>query len=365
VRCEEACQPNAIDFDMRSSTVEREVGAIVVATGYRMLDSSQSRELGYGTLPDVMDSLEFERMLSASGPTAGEVRRPSDGKVPSEVVFIQCVGSRNPEHGVAYCSRVCCMYTAKHALLLKHKAPEARATVFFMDVRAAGKGYEEFVHRVQNDERVVYLRGRVSHVIEDGDRMLIRGVDTLSGRPVEMHADMVVLASAMVPAGSEELAGILRIAADSDGFFQELHPKLRPVETLTAGVYLAGAAQAPKDIPDTVSQASAAASKGLELLSQPVLLREPTTASIDEDACAACFECMQICPYGAIESKDVLDRDGNVSRVVAYVNPAVCEGCGACTVTCRGANIDLLDCSEDQVFAQLNAIGPRREEVAR
>jgi heterodisulfide reductase subunit A len=253
------------------------------------------------------------------------------------------------------------MYTAKHALLLKHKVPEARATVFFMDVRAAGKGYEEFVQRVVEQERVVYIRGRVSQVVPKDGRLVVFAADTLTGRPVEMEADLVVLASAMLPTPSAELASTLRIPADSHGFFQELHPKLRPVETLTAGIYLAGAAQAPKDIPDTVSQASAAASKGLELLSQPVLLRDPTTAEVNEAACASCFECVQVCPYGAIEHKELRDRDGEVTRVVAYINKAVCEGCGACAVACRGSNIDLLGCSEDQVFAQLAAIGPVME----
>jgi len=365
VRCSEACVPKAIDYDMRDEIVERDVGAIVVATGYRLLGGEPARDCGYRIDPDVVDGLEFERLLSASGPTGGEIRRPSDGKVPEDVVFIQCVGSRDPAHGVPYCSRICCMYTAKHVLLMKHKHHDTRATVFFMDVRAGGKGYEEFVQRVTEEERVLYVRGQVSQVVRKNGKLIVYGVDTLSGQQVQIPADMVVLAIPTAPNRSETLAGALRITADKHGFFQELHPKLRPVETLTAGVYLAGAAQAPKDIPDAVCQASAAASKTMELLSQPVLLREPTYAEINDLHCVGCFECLEVCAYGAIERKEIRDRQGAVMRVVAHVNPAVCEGCGVCTVTCRNGNIDLRGCTDEQVFAQLGAIGPIPDSVQK
>jgi heterodisulfide reductase subunit A len=300
-------------------------------------------------------------MLSASGPTEGEVRRPSDGKTPKDVVFIQCVGSRNPEHGVPYCSKICCMYTAKHALLLRHKVPDSRAYIFYMDIRAGGKGYEEFVHRAMEEERVMYIRGRPSRVIEENGKLKVLGVDTLSGKQLEIDADMIVLATAMKPAGENAVASKLRIATDTHGFFKEAHPKLRPVETLTAGIFLAGTAQAPKDIPDTVSQASAAASKGMELLSKSVLERDPSNAHVDEAECAGCFECLSVCPYGAIERKELLDAQGTVTRVVASPNPAMCEGCGLCTVTCRGGYIDLEGYSDEQVFAQLGALGPMPE----
>lgn len=365
VKCEEVCKPNAIDFDMKPEIVERDVGAIVVATGFDLQLGAQAAQLGYQRSLDVMDGLEFERMLSASGPTGGEVRRPSDGRVPKDVVFIQCVGSRDPEHGVPYCSRICCMYTAKHALLLKHKVPDSRAFVFYMDIRAGGKGYEEFVHRAMEEERVMYIRGRVSQVIEEGGKLRVLGVDTLVGRPVEIEADLVVLAAAMEPADRGEIAGKLRVAVDTHGFFKEAHPKLRPVETLTAGIFLAGTAQAPKDIPDTVSQASAAASKGMELLSQELLQRDPSNAHINDSLCAGCFECLAVCPYGAIERQEILDSEGVLVREVAWSNPAVCEGCGLCTVTCRGSYIDLDGYSDEQVFAQLGALGPLREVVER
>jgi heterodisulfide reductase subunit A len=360
VRCAEACKPRAIDYDMREEIVEREVGAVVVATGYKLLGGEPAEECGYGIHPDVVDGLEFERLLSASGPTGGQIRRPSDGKVPEDVVFIQCVGSRDPAHGVPYCSRICCMYTAKHVLLLKHKHHDVRATVFFMDVRAGGKGYEEFVQRVAKEERVLYVRGQVSQVVPDNGRLTVHGVDTLSGQPVRLPADMVVVALPTAPNHSEQLTGVLRISADDHGFLQELHPKLRPVETLTAGVYLAGSAQAPKDIPDAVCQASAAASKTMELLSQPMLQRDPTTAEIDAANCVGCFECLEVCAYGAIEKEEIRDRQGSVVRLVARVNPAVCEGCGVCTVTCRSGNIDLQGCTDEQIFAQLAAGRPPR-----
>jgi heterodisulfide reductase subunit A len=350
---------------MQPEIVEREVGAIVAATGFDLQLGESAAQLGYQRSLDVMDGLEFERMLSASGPTSGEIRRPSDGQVPKDVVFIQCVGSRDPEHGVPYCSRICCMYTAKHALLLKHKVPDSRAFIFYMDIRAGGKDYEEFVHRAMEEERVMYIRGRVSQVIEDNGKLKVLGVDTLSGRSVEIDADMVVLAAAMEPADRGEIAGKLRIAADTHGFFKEAHPKLRPVETLTAGIFLAGAAQAPKDIPETVSQASAAASKGMELLSHEFLQRDPSTAHVNENACVGCFECLAVCPYGAIERKQLLDAQGEVRREVAAPNPAMCEGCGLCTVTCRGGYIDLEGYTDEQVFAQLGALGPLREVIER
>lgn len=354
-RCAKACGRQAIDYDMRPEFVEREVGAIVTATGYRMASGNDLAQYGYGTCPDVIDSLEMERLLSASGPTGGEVRRPSDGKPVRDVVFVQCVGSRDPRHGVPYCSRVCCMYTAKHALLFKHKVHEGKAWVFYMDIRAAGKGYEEFVQRVMEEERVLYVRGRVSRVVPEDGKLVVFGADTLSGRPVQIRADLVVLATAMVPA-QVDLAGRLRIPTDAFGFFQEAHPKLRPVETLTAGMFVTGAAHGPKDIPDTVAQASAAASKTLELLSKPSLHREPMTALVDEGRCMACFECARVCPYGAVETKEIRAKDGTLIRTVAHVNPAMCEGCGACAGACRSSAMNVQGYADDQIFAQLGAL---------
>jgi heterodisulfide reductase subunit A len=354
-RCADVCSRKAIDYDMKPAILEREVGAIVAATGYRMMDGKGLADYGYGRYPDVVDSLEFERLLSASGPTGGEVLRPSDGKPARNVVFVQCVGSRDPEHGYPYCSRVCCMYTAKHALLFKHKVHGGRATVFYIDIRAAGKGYEEFVQRAMQEERVLYVRGRVARVTEVDGKLVVYGADTLSGQPLQVRADLVVLASAMVPA-QVDVAGTLRVPTDAYGFFQEAHPKLRPVETLTAGIFITGAAHGPKDIPDTVAQASAAASKALELLSKTRLQREPTIARVDEAVCMACFECVRICPYQAVEKREIRTRDGRLLRMVARVNPAMCEGCGACAGACRSSAMDVQGYSDSQIFAQLTAL---------
>jgi heterodisulfide reductase subunit A len=208
------------------------------------------------------------------------------------------------------------------------------------------------------EERVVYIRGRVSQVMPRGDELIVFGADTLSGQAVQVKADLVVLASAMVPTQDSDLAKQLRIAVDPYGFLQEAHPKLRPVETLTAGVFVAGAAHAPKDIPDTVAQASAAASKALELLSKPALQREPTVSQVNEVVCNACFDCQRVCPYGAIEHKEIKNRDGVVVRTVARVNPAMCEGCGLCVVACRPQAMDLAGYTNEQVFAQLEALMP-------
>ncbi|MEM2989727.1 MAG: CoB--CoM heterodisulfide reductase iron-sulfur subunit A family protein, partial [Halobacteria archaeon] len=260
-RCVDACgDRGAIDFAMQDEVIELEVGAIIVATGYELMPLERFAEYGGGRYRDVIDSLQFERLLSASGPTGGEILRPSDGKIPKEVVFIQCVGSRDPERGVPYCSRVCCMYTAKHAMLFKHRVPDGQAYVFYMDVRAFGKGYEEFVRRAIEEEGVLYIRGRVSRVFEEDGKLIVWGEDTLSGEKVEVKADLVVLATAMLPSSdAREIARKLRIAIDEYGFLTEAHPKLRPLESLTPGIYLAGTSQSPRDIPDTVAHASGAA----------------------------------------------------------------------------------------------------------
>jgi heterodisulfide reductase subunit A len=358
-KCFQACEAKAIDLNMKPVVTELDVGAIVVATGYDMFAAEQARELGWGRFPDVVTGLELERLLSASGPTSGTVRRPSDGQVPREVVFVQCVGSRDPELGVPYCSKICCMYTAKHAMLFKHKVPEGQAYVFYMDVRAGGKGYEEFYNRAVEEDRVLYVRGRVSKVFEENGKLKVWGADTLTGQPVEIDADMVVLATAMVPnTGHRVLAQNLRAVSDEHGFYQEAHPKLRPVETLTAGVYLAGAVQAPKDIPETVAQASAAASKVQALFSRDELEREPVVAQVYEATCEGCFDCERVCPYGAISRKEISDPQGKVVRRVSSVNAGVCEGCGACVVACRNQSVELAGYSNEQIHSEIVALWP-------
>jgi heterodisulfide reductase subunit A len=355
--CQKFCPADAIDYEVDDEIVEEEVGAIVVATGFDLIGKDLYGEYGYGKIPDVIDGLQFERMSSASGPTGGKIIRPSTGEPPDTVVFIQCVGSRDDSKGYPYCSKICCMYTAKHAMLYKHKVHEGKAFIFYIDVRAGGKGYEEFVKRAVDDERVVYLRGRVSRIFEKEGCVIVRGVDTISGQQIEIRADLVVLASAVTAApGAKDLAQKLRIGFDQYGFLTEAHPKLRPVETATAGIMLAGAAQAPKDIPDTVSQAGAAASKVIGLLSSDELVREPLVAEVNPDTCISCFACEEVCPYGAVERVDYTDPETGAAREVAKVNPGVCEGCGACIAVCRPKAVDLKGFSDEQIYSEINVL---------
>jgi len=260
--CERICPVGAIDYEQTDRLVEEEVGAIIVAVGFDLLPLAAFGEYGGGQVPDVIDGLSFERLNSASGPTTGEIRRPSDGKIPKEVVFIQCTGSRDPERYMPYCSRICCMYTGKHARLYKHKVHDGQAYIFYMDIRSTGKGYEEFIQQGMEGEGILYLRGRVSRIFHDGDKIVVWGVDTLTGRKVEISADMVVLATALVSQKDiKQVAEKLGIATDQHGFLMEADKKLRPVETNVEGIYIAGCSQGPRDIADTVAHANAAASK--------------------------------------------------------------------------------------------------------
>ncbi len=264
--CKEACTAGAIDFEQRETLVDLEVSAIIIATGFDTLDPRRLPEFGYGIYPEVMTGLEFERLSSASGPTMGQI--VVNGKEPKDVVFIQCVGSRDSHTGVPYCSRICCMYTAKHAHLVRDKIPDANITVFYMDVRAFGKGYEEFYDRVRA-ERVTYRRGEPSEIHRRGERLVVLAEDTLLGQPIEVEADLVVLATAVVPrADATDFAALLGLERSPDGFFQEAHVKFRPTDTCLDGVFLAGCCQGPKDIPDTVAQAKAAAASALVTLRQ-------------------------------------------------------------------------------------------------
>jgi heterodisulfide reductase subunit A len=267
MECIKLCEAKAIDHAMQDEVEEINVGAIVVATGYETMPGERVSE--YASDPDVIDGLQFERILCPSGHTAGVPRRPSDGSIPKEVVFVSCVGSRDPEHGVPYCSRVCCMYLAKQALLYKHAVHDGQAYVFYMDTRTTGKGYEEFVERAVKDEGLLYLRGRVSRVYRDGGRLRVQGADTLTGKRVDISCDLVVLGMALLPnPGAKALAHMLGIEADRYGFIVEADVKLRPLETTVPGIYVCGTAQGPRDIPDSVAQASGAAGKVLALFAQ-------------------------------------------------------------------------------------------------
>ena len=362
--CEKVCPTHAIRFGQEDRIITEQVGAVVVTTGFNVLGTDFFPEYGYGRYADVITGLQFERLASASGPTLGEIRRPSDGTVPKKIVFIACCGSRDPAKGIPYCSKICCMYTAKHAMLYQHKVHDGESYVFYMDIRAGGKNYEEFVRRAIDEDHVNYVRGRVARVYEKDGKLIVKGVDTLLGAtPVEIEADMVVLATAGVSnKGAEELAQKLHISYDPYKFFAEAHPKLRPVETNTAGIFLAGACQAPKDIPETVATASGAAAKVAALFSQPDLVREPLIAVVNRCAppvfstCVGCFMCQTACPYQAIEREEIKDCKGNVIKVVAKVNPGLCQGCGTCVAFCRSKSIDLQGFSNQQMFAEVEAL---------
>jgi heterodisulfide reductase subunit A len=365
-KCAEGCGRDAIDFAQQDRLVEERVGAIVVATGFQLYSVGREQpspalhgygEYGYGEIPDVIDGLQFERLASASGPTGGRIVRPSDGKEPKTVVFLQCIGSRDPAKGIEYCSKICCMYTAKHAMLYHHKVHDGQAVVFYMDIRAAGKGYDEFVRRAIEESHALYVRGRVSRLVRQGEHVRVTGFDTLSGEPMAIDADLVVLATAMRPQpGIASLAQKLSVAYDHHGFLNEAHPKLRPVETNTAGIFVAGACQAPRDIPDSVAMASAAASKVLGLFSKQQLEREPLVAHVDAGSCAGCFHCQRVCPYGAIERKELAARTGRPARAVAEVNPGVCQGCGTCQATCPSKSVELDGFTDPQIYGAIQAL---------
>jgi len=343
------CLPVSLSTDLTF-----DIGAIVVATGWDPYPLERLPEYGGGEVPDVVDGLTFEEMLRdgappRSGGAGGGLRRPSDGRVPREVVFVQCAGSRDPERGVPYCSKVCCMYVAKQAIMFRERVPEGQAYVFYIDIRSAGKGYDEYVQQAMEAHDILYLRGKVSKIFRDGDKVMVWGADTLSGRPLEVAADLVVLATPMAPSHQAlELARTLRVGVDQNGFFSEAHPKLRPVESLTAGVFLAGAAQGPKDIPETVSQASGAAAKVLKLFSQDDMTQEPMVAYVIEELCSGCGMCVEACPYGARAIHPVWD--------IATVNAALCQNCGACVVACPNKASQIYNWTPEQILAMADVI---------
>jgi heterodisulfide reductase subunit A len=346
-RCEEVCPEKAVRFGQEDERIEEKIGAIVVATGYELYPREQLGEYGYGQIPDVIDGLTFERMISPDGPTKGRILRPSDGKVPKEMVFIQCVASRDPDRYMPYCSRVCCMYTAKQAKIYKEQVPDGQPYIFYMDIRSDCKGYEEFLQKTIEEKGLLYLRGRVSRVFQDDGRVRVLGVDTLTGRMVEVAADMIVLATAMVPSqGVKDLAAKLRATVDRHGFLTEAHIKLYPVESSTKGIYLAGCGQGPKDISDTVSQASATASKIQALLSTDKLLQDPLIAYVDENICSGCGICVEICPYEA--------REMDTRRGISIVHTALCQGCGACIASCPNNACELRNTRAGQVLRMVD-----------
>ena len=359
--CSKVCQAGAVDYEQEDEIITREYGAIIAATGFDTIPLDDFDEYAYNQSKDVITSLELERVMNAAGPTHGHLERLSDGKEPKNIVFIQCVGSRDVTcRGKEYCSKICCMYTAKHAMLIRDKYPDVNVTVFYIDVRTPGKNFDEFYRRAVEEYHVNYVKGQVGKVALQPDGLLrVQGVDLIDNKQIVMDADMVVLATAIQPeAGVRKIATMLTASIDNNNFLTEAHPKLRPVESPTAGVFLSGVCQGPKDIPETVAQAGAAAVKAIGLLAKDKLLTNPCTAKSDELLCNGCSVCANVCPYGAIsyEDREINDHGIRETRRVAFVNNALCQGCGACTVTCPSGAMDLQGFSNRQIIAEVDAI---------
>ncbi|MDY2835962.1 MAG: CoB--CoM heterodisulfide reductase iron-sulfur subunit A family protein [Candidatus Aphodomonas sp.] len=361
--CAKVCAAGAIDYKAKDEFIEEKYGAIVAATGFNPISMEKFDEFAYSQSKDVVTSLEFERLMNAAGPTGGVLLRPSDGEHPHTIVFVQCVGSRCAacaEKGKEYCSKICCMYTAKHAMLTRDKYPDTDVYVFYIDVRTPGKNFDEFYRRAVEEYGVHYVKGMVGKVSPEGKKLMVQASDLLAGKQLHIAADMVVLAAAIEPDKSARpLATMLTASMDTNDFFTEAHPKLRPVESPTAGVFLSGACQGPKDIPETVAQAGAAASKVIGLLCKDKLIGNPCIAHSDEWMCNGCSTCERVCPYGAItyiEKEFRMPDRTTKTRRVASVNEAVCQGCGACTVACPSGAMDLRGFLNKQIMAEVDAI---------
>ena len=350
--CVQACGPDAIDHNQQAEEIELEVGTIVAAIGYDPFDPSSIYQYGYGRFSNVITAMEIERMINASGPTGGHVIKPSDGIEPKRVAFIHCVGSRDEQIGKPYCSRVCCMYSMKNAQLCIDHEPDTEVTCYYMDIRSFGKGYEEFYKTSQEKYGIEFIRGKPAQIFENDDLTLtIRAEDTLLGKVTEYTYDLVVLSVGLEhSAGSDELRQTLGLSRSADGFYMEAHPKLRPVDTLTDGVYIAGVAQGPKDIPDSVAQGSAAASRAAIPMAKGEVEIEPIIASNDENICGACQVCVELCPFDAISI-----ATGVGGKEFAQINSALCKGCGTCVGACPSGAMNQQHFKTEQIMAQISA----------
>ncbi|MHA2008718.1 MAG: 4Fe-4S binding protein [Promethearchaeota archaeon] len=348
---EQVCEPGAIKFEDELEYKKVKVGTIIIATGWDLYNPTELEQYGYGRYQNVITGLQMERLLSSTGPLMGKPARPSDLKDPHKIAFLQCVGSRNfKEGGNKYCSRVCCMYATKQARQYKEKHPEAEVYIFYMDIRAFGKGYEEFYESAARNYGINYLRGRIGEVREDQNHdIIIRSEDTLLQEPIELKVNMLVLSCGLeARRDANEISALVRIQRSSDGFFMEAHPKLRPVDTLTEGVFVAGVAQGPKDIPDAVTQAKGAASSASALMAQGELELEPYFATIRNERCIGCGMCVENCVYGAID----LCEDRRYGTI-ATINQALCKGCGACSGNCRCSAIDIYGFTAEQIYSMI------------
>jgi len=350
--CEKVCEAEAIDFEQKDKVIEVEVGSIILTTGFQVFDPTPIYQYGYKRLDNVITSLEFERLVNSAGPTDGEIVL-KDGSHPKSIAIIHCVGSRDEEYH-EYCSRVCCMYSMKFAHLLKEHLPEAEVYEFYIDIRSFGKGFEEFYNRILN-EGTIFIRGRPAEVTniaekpEEEGKLIVQFEDTLVGMQRRLPVDMVVLSCALeAQSDAEALARLFNISRSADGFFLEKHPKLDPVATMTDGIFVAGCCQSPKDIPDTVAQASAAAAEALAMISKGKVEIEAATAVVDERLCSGCQICKLVCPYSAIS----FDEEKKVCRV----NEALCKGCGACVGGCPSDAVSLNHFTNEQIVAEMEGL---------
>lgn len=352
--CVTACGPEkrAIDLEMKDEFIKVKVGTVILATGYDIFPIENKKEWGYKKFENVITSLEFERLICASGPTGGHLVRPSDGETPKRVAFVLCAGSRdNTGIGKPYCSRFCCMYSLKHAHQIIEKIPGCIPYIFYMDIRSFGKMYEEFYYRIQ-DEGAKFIRGRVANILEDPKtkNLHVYTDDTLLNRPVDVEVDMVVLAAAIQPkADTNRTRKLFGVSCSMDGWLLEAHPKLNPCGTTTAGVFLAGVCQGPKDIPDTVASAEGAASAASIPIHMGAVELEPYFAMCIDDKCAGCGMCVNLCPYSALS---LVEKNG---RTVMQVTEAKCKGCGTCGGFCPGGAIWMNHFATPQIVAQIDA----------
>jgi heterodisulfide reductase subunit A len=349
--CADVCERNAINYEMQDEVVEFEVGNIILATGFQTFDPEPVKRYGYGSLDNVMTAVEFEIMNCASGNTGGKILM-ADGTEPKSIGIVHCVGSRD-KHYHDYCSRVCCMYSLKYAHLIKEKT-DAEVYEFYIDMRCFGKGYEEFYDRLLGED-VRFVRGKVAEITEvpieeaEKGKLVVEVEDTLVGTVRRIPLDMVVLSTGLEAHESlPDIAGLCSVSIGKDGFVIEKHPKLGPVATATDGVFIAGACQSPKDIPDTVAQASAASSAVLSMITREKIEIESATASVDEDKCSGCKLCNTLCPYLAIK----FDEEKGVS----VVNEALCKGCGTCAAGCPSNAISAKHFEDRQIFAEIEGI---------
>jgi heterodisulfide reductase subunit A len=350
--CVEACPTDAIVHDTTDELEDIRVGAIVLATGFDPYKPMIADYLGYQEFPNVITAMEFERTVNASGPTKGQLLRPSDGEVPKTIAFIQCVGSRNKKIGNEYCSNVCCMYTMKNAQLIKERHPDTEVTVYYIDIRAHGKGFEEFYHQLRENFQIEYIRGRPAKVWQNErtNNITIRAEETLLNLITEREFDLVVLSIGLIPAeGTDGLAQMLNLTKSTDGFVQEAHIELRPVETTTRGVFIAGCVQGPKDIPSCVAQARAAAAAAAGPILKGEYVIETMISHVDEEKCTGCGLCVEVCPYGAPR---LIDQEvGQIAEIVEVL----CRGCGTCVAACPYHAITAEQFSDEQLEHELMA----------